>query len=1042
MFLTRISVGHPVFAAMVMVAITIFGYLAYQQLPIDEFPEVDFPIVVVSTSYAGASPEAVENEISRPIEEALNTLGGIESITSTSSQGRSSVVLEFALGIQSMAAAQEVRDRLTVLTGTLPKTADDPRVLRYDPLADPAVSLALVSPDMSTAELTRLANDVVVPRLTALEGVGSADLLGGLDDQVQVLVDPTLLDEYGIGIAEVVDALGRDNQTIPVGSVNEGLLVHTVQLNTELPTVDAFNSIVLARSGDQPIHLGDVARIEVGQSDVEGLALQDGRQSLAIDVIKVQGANTINIVEEVLHTVEDLNHSDELPDGVELSVLQNAAIPIEQNYHTVLSTLIEGGVLAVVIVFVFLNSWRSTVITGLTLPISILGTLAVIQLLGFSLNMMTMLALTLSIGILIDDAIVVRENIARHLHMGKSHRRAALEGTAEIGLAVLATTLSIVAVFLPLAFMEGITGRFFVQFGVTVSVAVMISLFVSFTLDPMLSSVWYDPHSEPNAKHGPIGRLIGHFDRGFEKLTDGYRHCIGWSLRHRLITLVFAFGTMVPAVMLFSDVGFEFMPKTDQGRIEVALETEVGSSVQYTRDKTLQAERLISALPGVASTYATVNSGDASGENRASMLVTLVAQSDRTFSAEEASRSIRATLARVPGLTATVSVAGGIGGGGKDIEMSMVGDSLTELDRLSTELVERIASIPGTLDVDSSFDTAKPLVEIQVDREAAMDLGVDAAQVGNALGAFVGGELASTWTTDTGKQRDVVVRLPEEARSRTLALADLPVARGAKNQAITLGEIATVATVTGPSEIHREALTRKVSISANVSGRAAGDVITDIEAQIAEMNLPPGYSVMMSGDAELLDETVGGIASALGLAVVLIYLVLASQFGSFLQPFAIMAALPLSLIGVIVGLLVGGTTLNIYSMIGFVMLMGLVVKNAILLVDNYNMTKLGDMSTHDALVRAGTTRFRPIIMTTSAMIIGMMPLALAIHPGSEPSSSMAHAVIGGLVSSTLLTLLVVPVLIAYLDQFGRFATRFLPKSPHDDAVQAHATLPQ
>ena len=1042
MFVTRISVGHPVFAAMVMVAITIFGYLAHQQLPIDEFPEVDFPIVVVSTSYAGASPEAVENEISRPIEEALNTLGGIEAITSTSRQGRSSVVLEFALGIQSMAAAQEVRDRLTVLTGTLPKTADDPRVLRYDPLADPAVSLAIVSPDMSTAELTTLANDVVVPRLTALEGVGSADLLGELDDQVQVLVDPTLLDAYGVGIAEVVDALGRDNQTIPVGSVNEGLLVHTVQLNTELPTVDAFNSIVLARSGDQPIHLGDVARIEVGQSDVEGLAFQNGKQSLAIDVIKVQGANTIEIVEQVLHTVEDLNHSGELPEGVELSVLQNAAIPIEQNYHTVLSTLIEGGVLAVVIVFVFLNSWRSTVITGLTLPISILGTLAVIQLLGFSLNMMTMLALTLSIGILIDDAIVVRENIARHLHMGKSHRRAALEGTAEIGLAVLATTLSIVAVFLPLAFMEGITGRFFVQFGVTVSVAVMISLFVSFTLDPMLSSVWYDPHSEPNAKHGPIGRLIGHFDRGFEKLTDGYRHCIGWSLRHRLATLVLAFGTMVPAVMLFSDVGFEFMPKTDQGRIEVALETEVGSSVQYTRDKTLQAERLISALPGVASTYATVNSGDASGENRASMLVTLVAQSERTFSAEESSRSIRATLARVPGLTATVSVAGGIGGGGKDIEMSMVGDSLVDLDRLSKELVERIASIPGTLDVDSSFDTAKPLVEIQVDREAAMDLGVDAAQVGNALGAFVGGELASTWTTDTGKQRDVVVRLPEEARSRTLALADLPVARGAKDQAITLGEIATVATVTGPSEINREALTRKVSISANVSGRAAGDVIADIEAQIAEMNLPPGYSVMMSGDAELLDETVGGIASALGLAVVLIYLVLASQFGSFLQPFAIMAALPLSLIGVIVGLLVGGTTLNIYSMIGFVMLMGLVVKNAILLVDNYNMIKLGDVSTHDALVRAGTTRFRPIIMTTSAMIIGMMPLALAIHPGSEPSSSMAHAVIGGLVSSTLLTLLVVPVLIAYLDQFGRFATRFLPKSPHDDAVQAHATLPQ
>jgi HAE1 family hydrophobic/amphiphilic exporter-1 len=1040
MFLTRISVAYPVFAAMVTVAITIFGVLAYQRIPIAEFPEVDFPIVAIDTRYQGASPEAAEIELSQPIEKALNTLSGIERISSTSRYGRSSVVVEFALGIDSMQAAQEVRDRLATIAGTLPATADDPVIMRYDPLAAPDISLALSSPNHSIAELTRLAEDTIVPRLTALDGVGSAEVLGGLEDQVQILVDPALLDAHGISIGEVVAALGQDNHIVPAGTINQGLLVHTVQVNSERTSVEAFADVILAQQGDAFVRLGDVATVRRQTSDIEGLAFRDGTQSLALDVIKVQGGNTINVVEHVLHAVDILAADGTLPPGVSVSVLQNAATAVEQNYHSVRSTLLEGGALAIVIVFLFLNSWRSTVITGLTLPISVIGTLTVIELLGFSLNMMTMLALTLSIGILIDDAIVVRENIARHLHMGKSHRRAALEGTAEIGLAVLATTLSIIAVFLPLAFMDGIIGRFFIQFGVTVSVAVLISLFVSFTLDPMLSSIWHDPHSQPGARRGPIGRTIARFDQAFAALTGFYRHTIGWSLRHRIITLVVAFGTLGPAVMLLPQVGFEFMPQTDQGRISVTLETAIGSSVTYTAEKTLQVERLVAGMPGVVSTYATVNSGGATGENRASILVTLSPSYERVLSATDMSNVMRTALVRIPGVIATVNVDGGVGGGGKAIEMSMIGLDLDELDRLSQDLVTRIAAIPGTLDVASSFAVARPALDVNIDREAATDLGVAPQQIGAAVSAMVGGETASEWTAENGQRIDVVVRLPEQLRSSTRSLDDLPVARAQDGRMIRLHEVATLAPVEGPGEIHREALMRQVTIDANVSDRVMGDVVADIEAAIAAMDLPASYSVTMSGDAELLDETVAGIAGALGLAAVLIYLVLASQFGHLLQPVAIMAAMPLALIGVILGLYVGGTTLNIYSMIGFVMLMGLVVKNAILLVDNFNQRRREGIALEDALVEAGTTRFRPIIMTTLAMIIGMMPLALAIHPGSEASAGMAHAVIGGLVSSTLLTLLVVPVLIAYLEQLSQFVARFMPRAPdeasHEDSRHA------
>ncbi|OAM76098.1 efflux RND transporter permease subunit [Devosia elaeis] len=1031
MFLTSISVRHPVFATMVMVAILVFGISAYRSLPIEQYPDIEFPVVAVLTPYTGASPEAVETKITQPIEEAVNTVNGIERVTSTSSTGHSTVVVEFSLGTDLAAAAQDVRDQLAAIAHDLPDSADTSQVLRYNPTATPIMSLVLSSQTRSIPELTTLAEDIVKPALTAIAGVGSAAVVGAIHDQVNVAVDPDLLNAFGIGIGDVVAALQQDNQTLPSGSIVNGLLVHSVHLNAEVASLEGFRDVVVARHGGEDVTIGDVATVTLGLPDTDGFAFRNGEQALAIDVVKIKGGNTVAISHAAEAAVSQLNAGGGLPEDVVVDVLLNSAEPIEHNFETVQATLIEGAALAVMIVFLFLNSWRSTIITGLTLPISIIGTLTVISLLGFTLNMMTMLALTLSVGILIDDAIVVRENITRHLHMGKSHIQAALDGTGEIGLAVLATTLSIVAVFLPLAFMDGIVGRFFMQFGITVSVAVLISLFVSFTLDPMLSSVWYDPDSQPGAKRGPVGRLVGLFDTGFEKLAHVYRGVLGWSLRHRIITMLVALMSFGSSFLLFPMVGTEFIPSSDNSQIQVDVETPAGSSADYTAIKARQVVSLLAAMPEVESTYASINAGSAAGENRSIIAVTLVDPGERENTAQEMTASIREALRSIPGADFVVTPGGGIGGIDSPIQLKLQGENLDDLASAAAQVREGMAVIPGVVDIKLNLQQAQPLLDIVLNRQAASDLGVGVEATGFALRAMLGGATVSEWNDATGDQLDVVVRLPADMRQSIDAIANLPIAQSQTEipVAIPLHQVAEIRPTLGPSEIHREDLSRQVTITANIEGGVLGDVTSQIDAAMAALDLPAGVRVDQGGDGEQLDQTIVAMGSALMLAVIFIYLVLASQFGSFLQPFAIMMALPMSLVGVMLGLLVGGSTLNMYSMIGFVMLMGLVVKNAILLVDNANQHHREGASLVDALIEAGGTRFRPIIMTTLAMIFGMMPLGLALHEGSDQSAPMAHAVIGGLISSTLLTLVVVPVMLTYVDALSRFLARVLPRAP-------------
>ncbi|MBP2561470.1 HAE1 family hydrophobic/amphiphilic exporter-1 [Neorhizobium galegae] len=1018
MFLTRISVGHPVFATMMMVLLLVLGAFSYGRLGVDQFPNVDVPVVVVTTAYPGATPKTVETEVTKPIEEALNTISGLDEITSTSYEGRSVVVAQFKLEVASTTAAQDVRDKIAALEADLPEDADKPVVARFNPSDEPILSVAISSPSLGMPELTTTADRRVLRQLTTVAGVGQATLIGGQKRQVDISIDETRMRALGIGIDEVIEALRATNQNRPAGSVISGFTERTIQVQGRITAPEDFLDMIVAGRGGGAVYLRDVATVKDGAADLESRAIYNGETALAIAIVKVRDANTVQVVSDVRKRLDQLN-AELSAQNVRLQIITDASIPIQESLGQVQSTLIEGAALAVAIVFVFLNSWRSTVITGLTLPIAMIGTLAVIDFLGFTLNMLSLLALTLSIGILVDDAIVVRENITRHLHMGKSHLKASLDGTNEIGLAVTATTAAIVAVFLPVSFMEGMVGRFFYEFGVTVSAAVLISLFVAFTLDPMLSSVWHDPDAEPGARRGLIGQLIARFDAGFERLSECYREIIRWTLRHRVITLTLAGGIFVGSILMIPLVGVEFVPNADEGRFQINVTTPAGSSLDYTRAKVGQIEKALHEFAEVASTYSTINTGSTMGKHKAAILVSLVSMEQRKQTPATVADPIRERLSVIPGIKIAI-IQEGLGGGASPIQLSVLGDDRVRLEKIAADLITGMRRIPGMVDINSSTSEENSILSVWLKHEQANDLGIGISELAGMLSPLIGGEDVSTWTDARGETYDVVVRLPQDQRTNVAAIGELMMkvpgdeASGGPRM-VRLDQVADIAVVPAASEIRRLDMSGEVLISAAVSGRALGDVTAELEAMIAKQNLPAGYRIKFGGDSEDIQEATAGMFKALVMAVIFIYVVLASQFESFTQPIAIMAALPLSLVGVLLGLMVAGSTINMFSMIGFIMLMGLVTKNGILLVDFANRERRKGSPLSEALVNAGAVRFRPIIMTSLAMIAGMIPLALAAGGGGAQRAPMAHAVIGGLISSTLLTLIVVPVILSYID---------------------------
>jgi len=1038
MWFTRVSLKNPVFATMVMLALVVLGLFAYQRLKVDQFPNIDFPVVVISTEYPGASPEIVESEVSKKIEEGVNSIAGINALTSRSYENQSVVVIEFQLHIDGRKAAEDVREKVASIRPNLRTEVKEPRVLRFDPSARSIWSLAVVPEAVkgkapSDVELTNWSEQVLKKRLENVRGVGSVTLVGGTRREINLYLQPAAMEALGVTADQIVNAVRNENQDLPVGAIRSLEQERMVQVESRMLRPEDFGQIIVARKGSTSIRLSQVARVQDGAQEIDTLALYNGQRTLLLAIQKAQDENTIEVIDGLVKTLAEMK--GQVPPGIRLEPIADGSRPIRVAVDNVRRTLIEGAILTVLIVFLFLNSWRSTVITGLTLPISLIGTFMFMQMFGFTINMVTLMALSLCVGLLIDDAIVVRENIVRHVQMGKNAWNASMDGTEEIGLAVLATTLSIVAVFLPIGFMEGIIGKFFHEFGITIVAAVMISMFVSFTLDPMLSSIWHDPSIEAHGKHHTpvtwydktIGRVTHWFDQSTERLAEAYQTILAWSLAHKRKTVLLAVGIFALSIFMVRFVGTEFVPKADFSETYVNFQTPVGSSIEATEAKARQVEAIIREFPEVRYTLATLNTGNALGKNNASIYVRLIDRKARSRSVDQMSATLRHRLASVPGITVTHAGLLDSVGGNKQIEFSLQGPDQRELERLARQAMDKVRGIPGLVDLDSSVKDSKPTLRVEVQRASAADLGLGTGQLAGPLRTLVAGQTVGNWRAPDDQTYDVNVRLAPESRNAPQDLERLPFTvtspTDGAQRIVRLGQVAKVSESTGSNQINRRDLMREVAINANAYDRAAGEVSGDIRKVMDSMQLPPGYRYQFGGSTKNMAESFGYALSALAMAVIFIYMILASQFKSFLQPLALMTALPLTLIGVVLALMAFRSTLSMFSIIGVIMLMGLVTKNAILLVDFAIRAREDGMERSQALLLAAKVRLRPILMTTLAMIFGMVPLAFALTEGSEQRAPMGQAVIGVVITSSLLTLVVVPVVYCYMDDLAQWLRR-------------------
>ncbi|MFM2448578.1 MAG: hypothetical protein RIS44_1028 [Pseudomonadota bacterium] len=1045
MWFTRVSIHNPVMATMVMMAFVVLGLFSYQRLSIDQFPNIDFPTVVVAMDYPGASPEIVETEVTKKIEEAVNTVAGISTLSSRSYEGTSVVIIEFNLDVDGRKAAEDVREKVALVRPSLRDEVKEPRISRFDPASAPIFNVAVVSEDGKTSPqaLTTWASQVLQKRLENVRGVGSVSVVGGVKRQISIHLQPSRMEALGVSVEQVLAAVRSENQELPMGNLRSIEQERVVQINARLLNPQDFRDIVVVRKGGSSIKLSQVADVIDGPAETESLALYNGQRTVLLSVQKSQGENTIAVVDGLLAALDGAKNLT--PPGVRIEVNRDNSRGIRVSVSNVKRTLLEGAALTVLIVFLFLNSWRSTVITGLTLPIALIGTFLFMYVLGFTINTITMMALSLCVGLLIDDAIVVRENIVRHIHMGKSARQAALDGTSEIGLAVLATTLSIVAVFLPIGFMGGIVGKFFHEFGLTIVAAVLISMFVSFTLDPMLSSVWHDPPSPSAWYRNTLGRVTSAFDHFTTWLSGRYQAILAWSLRHKLATLAIALATFVGSFGLIPLLGAEFVPKADLSETTINFYTPVGSSIEVTEQRAQQIDQLLRQLPEVKYTVTTINSGFAAGKIYGAIYVRLVDRKERQRSVVQMTTPLRQQLAAIPGITIT-NIGQTDLGGGKSLQFSIQGPDLAQLEKLSVGIMAQLQKLPGLADLDSSLKPNKPTVTVTPKREAAADVGLNVNSLSNSLRTWLAGTSAGTWRAPDGESYDVLLRLPPQLRDSVADLRNLPIpvaaAADGSSRVVRLSQVATVEAATGLSQINRRDLNREINIDANALGRSAGEVSADIKKILDSTPFPPGYRYSFGGSTKNMNESFSYAIGALGLAVIFIYMILASQFHSFLQPLALMSSLPLTLIGVVLTLLMFGSTLNMFSIIGIVMLMGLVTKNAILLIDFAIRSRQGEhglgvdvppMDREAALLHAAQVRLRPILMTTLAMVFGMVPLAFALSEGSEQRAPMGQAVIGGVITSSLLTLVVVPVIYCYLDDLVQWSKRRWGRRHHQAA---------
>ena len=1087
MFISDFAIKKPLITVVAMVTLAVFGLFALFKLKTDEFPDVAPPFVSVGIPYPGASPDGVEKEILDPIEEQIASIAGVKQVQGKAYDGYGFILVEFQFGKDLAEATQDLRDAISSKRADLPPEMKEPIIKKMNDTDQPIVSLALSSSVLSQAELTRLADPTITRELRSIPGVAEVAVSGKVARELTVELKPAAMQAAGISVAQVVQALQLQNLAAPVGRVVGDMEERSIRLKGRLERPQDFLQLIVAQRNGQVTRLGEIANVRDGTEEPRTLALYNDQEAVGLDIKKSKGFSTTDVSDRVRARVAQLQPT--LGKGTELKLVKDAGRRVSKAVRNVEEALIEGAFLTVLVVFLFLNSWRSTVITGLALPVSVLASFIAVWALGFRLETMSLLGLSLAIGILIDDAIVVRENIVRHVEMGKDHFTASMEGTDEIGLAVAATTFSILAVFFPIGFMPGVGGQWFKPFALTIACSVLVSLFVSFSLDPMLSAYWADPHV-PEDKKPWITRKLDTFNHWFNRQADNYKLVIAWALDHRAAMLALAVGSFFASFTLFSGgltgllgaivgltvvvfglttkrlpglaraavvlvgaaiffvvpsliaknglavrtVGTGFFPEDDRSEFVIAIETPPGSNLAYTRLKAQEAARITRAHTGIVDyTYTTLGGGASGTVDEGSIYVRLVPKTTRSVSAEQFANQLRAEMKNVAGVTLSVFTSG-FGGGRKQLQFQLRGNDLAAINQAADQVMDIVRATPGAVDVGLSTKGKKPELEVNLNRGVAGTLGITVGQIAQSLRPAFAGIDAGDWQDPSGEMRNVQVRLVPEARRNANDLAQLPLVVIGPNGApstMPLGQVATIHQGIGPAIIDHLDRDLVVSVQANTSGRASGDVTSDINAKLKKLTFPPGVHLSLGGDAQQQGEVFGQIFFALGVAVMLMYLILVVQFGSFIDPLAILMSLPLSLIGVLLSLAITGYTINIMSLIGVILLMGIVAKNAILLIDfaKWAREKEG-LPLREALISAGSIRLRPILMTTFALIAGMLPVAFGRGEGAQSRAPLGVAIIGGVLTSTLLTLLVIPTFYEVMDEWrSKLAGRFGMKPP-------------
>lgn len=1037
MFISDFAIKRPLLTVVAMLALVGFGLVALFQLQTDEFPEVQPPVVLATVIYPGASPEQVEREVLEPIEEAIQSISGVKSINGEARDGFAQIVTQFVYSKDLQEATQDIRDAISTKRQDLPQEIEEPILRKFNPTDAPIVTLALWSNSLTPAQLTQLADPGITRELRSIPGVADVSVTGAVKRELTVNLDPQRLVAAGVSVPQVVSALQVGNLAVPVGRVNGALDERTIRLRGRLDGPQDFMQLVVAEKAGRVVRLGDVAVASDGIEEQRTLALFNGRDAVGLEIKKTKGYSTTAVAEAILAKVDQLRPT--LPAGANFEVVKNKGLRVENSVNNVQSALIEGAVLTVLVVFLFLNSWRSTVITGLALPVSVLASFVAVWAFGFTLNTMSLLGLSLAIGILIDDAIVVRENIVRHVEMGKDHYTAAREGTDEIGLAVAATTFSIIAVFVPIAFLQGESGQWFKPFALTIACSVLVSLFVSFSLDPMLSAYWPDPHLEEHQKSW-ITKKLDQFNNWFNGLANGYRRLIGWALDHpkSMVTLAissFVFALAMPAM---GWVGGSFFPLEDNAELMMTVETPPGANLDYLRQKVSESLAITSKERNEEVEYTFVTAGGVSGAvDVASVYLKLKPKGERLaaglLGAEELGAKVREDVAAIGG--ASVSVfTNDFAGQEKQFSLELRGQNKAALQGVADQYLAALKSTPGAVDVGLSTKGQKPELTVQIDRGLAGALGLSVGQVAQAIRPAFAGLDAGDWVDPSNETRKVMVRLAPEARARSEDLAQLPIAvgQGSSSTLIPLTQVARIKSELGPAVVNHLDRENVIKVQANVAGRSLTEVQADLDKKTAEIRLPPGVTLSSGGQVEQQNEVFSSIFVALGVAVALMYLILVVQFGSFLDPISILISLPLSLIGVMGALAMTGNTINLMSLIGVILLCGIVAKNAILLIDFAKWTReKNGVPLREALIEAGAIRLRPILMTTFALIAGMIPVALGRGEGAQFRAPLGVAVIGGVITSTVLTLLVIPTFYEIFDKMRTaVATRVGLKPPH------------